>query len=141
MRITLSPLCATVRSFGMALAVVASAVLAPVPAQAQTQTQTPSAAPAASSAPAKPAAHAGRKPASAHQGAMDLHAPPLGHIYPRSELQYILADTSDPDSAEEVSVKGAKAVVPVPLGQLQAIPWAILHPTQAWRVFTPLEQP
>jgi hypothetical protein len=111
----------------------------PVPALAQA----PSATPAASSAPAKATPQSTHKntPPTA-QVRMDLKAPPLEHIYPRSELQYILAeDVSDAEAAQEVSVKGAKYLVPVPAGQFQAIPWALMHPTQAWRVFTPLEQP
>jgi hypothetical protein len=31
--------------------------------------------------------------------------------------------------------------MPVPRSQFQAIPWALMHPTQAWRVFTPVEGP
>jgi hypothetical protein len=125
---------------GTWLAALAAAVIAPCSVLAQ---GTPSVtAPAASSAPAKPAHAAKKAPGATERGAMDLRAPPLSHIYPSKELQYILAmDSSEADSAEEVSVKGSKYLVPVPLGQLQAIPWAILHPTQAWRVFTPLERP
>jgi hypothetical protein len=107
-------------------------------AQAQAQSATP----AASSAPAKPSPQSTHKTTPpVARGKMDLKAPALDRIYPRSELQYILAEESDADSAQEVSVKGAKYSTPVPAGQLQAIPWALMHPTQAWRVFTPLEQP
>jgi hypothetical protein len=95
--------------------------------------------PAAASAPAaKPTKAAATKPASS----MDLQAPPLNHVIPRSELQYIMAPDDVEDSATEVRVKGAKQVVTVPGApgnQLQAIPWALIHPTQAWRIFTPLE--
>jgi hypothetical protein len=121
------------------VAVLATAALAPLCVRAQGAA---SAAPA-SSAPAR-LAHAVKKkaPVAAERSALDLRAPPLSHIYPSRELQYILAvDTSDADSAQEISVSEAKYVAPVPMGQLQAIPWAILHPTQAWRVFTPLEAP
>lgn len=142
MRVVSSSMRATCTSFGSAWAVVAMTALAQLPARAQSQNVTPGVAPAVSSAPARPVAHGSRKVSPMPRSALDLHAPPLSHIYPRSELQYILAvDGSDADSAQEVSVKGAKYRTPVPMGQLQAIPWAILHPTQAWRVFTPLEQP
>lgn len=140
---------------GSVLAVLATAALAqlPAPAQAQAQTLTAAAAAAPSavpaSAPAKSATHTKKTSVAtqpqppAQPVAMDLHAPPLDHIYPRGELQYILAmDSSDSDAdAQEVSVKGAKYVTPVPVGQFQAIPWALMHPTEAWRVFTPVEQP
>ncbi len=48
------------------------------------------------------------------------------------------------ESETEVSVTGSRAAINVPVtpgNQLLAIPWALLHPTQAWRVFTPIEQP
>ena len=128
-----SPLCA---------AVLLSAALAQAPGWVQAQSQSP-ATPAASSAPAKAAAHvAGKKAATPPAQRMDLKAPPLSHIYPREQLQYILAvDNNDADSAQEVSVKGEKYLMPVPNSQLQAIPWALMHPTEAWRVFTPIESP
>jgi hypothetical protein len=125
-------------------AVLLTAVLAQAPAlvRAQSQAPTPSASPAASSAPAKAATHAPKPANPAQRTTMDLQAPPLSHIYPRQQLQYILAiDASDSDDAEEVSVKGEKYLMPVPNGQFQAIPWALMHPTQAWRVFTPVEPP
>jgi len=111
-------------------------------ALAQAQTPAPSAA-SASSAPAT--AHAARRAAPTTAAPLDLHAPPLSHIYSSSELRYILApDETADDSATEVSVKGTRYSTPVPGApgnQLQAIPWALLHPTQAWRIFTPLETP
>ena len=107
--------------------------------QAAAQTSTPA------SAPLARAAAPGRNGAAVARAPLDLHAPPLSHIYPSSELRYILAvDASNPDDTTEVSVKGSRYVVQVPGvpgNQLQAIPWALLHPTQAWRIFTPLEAP
>jgi hypothetical protein len=130
-----SPLC---------VAVLLGAALAQAPPLVQAQSQTPGAAPAASSAPAKPAAHAAGKKVSTPpaRASLDLKAPPLSHLYPREQLQYILAvDSTDADDTQEVSVKGEKYLMPVPTNQFQAIPWAVMHPTQAWRVFTPLEAP
>ena len=126
-------------------AVLLSAVLAQAPAHAQAQTPaTPAAstARAASSAPAKVAAHAAPKTTAPQRSTLDLQAPPLSHIYPREQLQYIMAiDSADADDAQEVNVKGEKYLMPVPRSQFQAIPWALMHPTQAWRVFTPVEGP
>jgi hypothetical protein len=130
-----SPLCA---------AVLLTAVLTPalVRAQSQAPTPTPSATPAASSAARKAATHAPKQASPAQRSTMDLQAPPLSHIYPRQQLQYILAiDNSEVDDAQEVSVKGEKYLMPVPKSQFQAIPWALMHPTEAWRVFTPIEEP
>jgi hypothetical protein len=120
------------RQLVAALTLLAGAALA--------QAQTPSAsAPAANVAVRARSAAAARPP-------LDLHAPPLNHIYPSAELRYILAveDPSVDDDTMEVSVKGTKYAVRVPGvpgNQLQAIPWAIVHPTQAWRIFTPLVEP
>jgi hypothetical protein len=132
-----SPLCA---------AVLLTAALAQAPALVQAQTPaataTASTARAASSAPAKVAAHAAPKPLAPQRATLDLQAPPLSHIYPREQLQYIMAiDSADADDAQEVNVKGEKYLMPVPRSQFQAIPWALMHPTQAWRVFTPIEAP
>jgi hypothetical protein len=103
------------------------------------QAQTPAA--ATSSAPAK--AHATKAPrANARQ--LDLKAPPLNHVYSASQLRYMMAYDPDDMSDSEVSVKGSKAAVNVPVtpgNQLLAVPWALLHPTQAWRVLTPIESP
>jgi hypothetical protein len=110
------------------LAVAAIAILGIPCAQAQHATQVASSAPVAGKSTPR---------------ALDLKAPPLNHVMPRAELRYILAnEDADAELPTEVSVKGTKIVV-VPGGpgnQLQAIPWAILHPTQAWRIFTPLEE-
>ena len=131
MHLIRSPLCA---------AVLLTVALTQAPALVQAQT--PSAAPAAASAPAKVAPHAARKASPGPHSTLDLHAPPLSHIYSRGQLQYILAvDSSDTDDAQEVSVKGEKYLMPVPKSQFQAIPWALMHPTEAWRVFTPIEAP
>jgi hypothetical protein len=124
-------------------AVLLTAALTQAPyVTAQTATATPSAAPAGASAPAKVATHVARKPSAPQRSTLDLQAPPLSHIYPREQLQYIMAiDSSDADDAQEVNVKGEKYLLPVPHSQFQAIPWALMHPTQAWRVFTPIEAP
>ncbi|HEY6457097.1 MAG TPA: hypothetical protein VIY90_17615 [Steroidobacteraceae bacterium] len=122
-------------------AVLAIATLGMAHAQAQSSARVTSSAPATASAKAiAPRKNSG----AAARGALDLHAPPLNHIMPSAQLRYILAnDDADADSPAEVSVKGTKTVVVpgAPGNQLEAIPWAILHPTQAWRIFTPLEQP
>jgi hypothetical protein len=126
-----------------AFAVLAMATLAMSQAQAQSPAQVTSSAPAA--AAAKPAVPSGKRAgAPAAHEPLDLHAPPLNHIMPSAELRYIMAnDDSDADLPTEVSVKGTKTVVVpgAPGNQLQAIPWALVHPTQAWRIFTPLQQP
>jgi hypothetical protein len=124
-----------------AIAVLAMAALCMTHAQAQSPAPGTSSAPAAA---AKAPAHPGKGSGAAARGKLDLHTPPLSQVMPNSQLRYIMAnDDADADSATEVSVKGTKTVIVpgAPGNQLQAIPWAIFHPTQAWRIFTPLEQP
>jgi hypothetical protein len=107
-------------------------------AQAQAPTPTTNSAPHATVA----RTHAAK--ASRPSQPLDLHAPALNRIYTRKQLSYILAYDPDDLSDTEVSVKGSRAAVNVPVtpgNQLLALPWALLHPTQAWRVFTPIEQP
>jgi hypothetical protein len=126
---------------GTVFAVLAGAALSQADAQsaAATSSSAPARSPAVSAAPG---VHGSKKQGATARAPLDLHAPPLSHIYPSSELRYILAaNDSSTDSDTEVSVKSSKAVVRVPGApgnQLQAIPWAIVHPTQAWRIFTPL---
>ncbi|HTY50957.1 MAG TPA: hypothetical protein VMB48_14805 [Steroidobacteraceae bacterium] len=74
---------------------------------------------------------------------LDLTTPALSRLYTHEELRYILAQPdadADLDDVPDVSVQ-AEHYVAVPMGQFQAIPWAILHPTQAWRIFTPVISP
>jgi hypothetical protein len=136
-----SPMRVTRFLLGTAVAVLATAALTPVDAQNATATtsSSPAGLPVVT---AVPAVHGNNKTRATGRAPLDLSAPPLSHIYPSSELRYILAaDDSSTDSATEVSVKSTKAAVRVPGApgnQLQAIPWAIVHPTQAWRIFTPL---
>jgi hypothetical protein len=123
------------RRVGTTVALLAAASLA----QAQSPT------PASASAPnATPTRSHGVKAARPAARPLDLQAPPLSHIYSQKELRYILAYDPDDESDTEVSVKGSKPAINVPVtpgNQLLALPWALLHPTQAWRVFTPIEQP
>jgi hypothetical protein len=125
-----------------AFAVMAMATLGFTQVQAQGATRAASSAPV--SASAKAAVPSGKSGAVAARGNLDLQTPPLNRIMPKAQLRYILAsEDADAESATEVSVKGTKSVIVpgAPGNQLQAIPWALFHPMQAWRIFTPLEQP
>jgi hypothetical protein len=42
------------------------------------------------------------------------------------------------DEPADVRVQSPRAAPDVPRGMFRAIPWAIMHPTQSWRVLTPL---
>jgi hypothetical protein len=123
-----------IRTSGKLLAALAAVSIAMAQAQTPTTSSSPKAgAPVRKTSPAPAAAR------------LDLSAPPLSRIYPSKELQFIMAYDPDSDDAPgEVSVKGSKQAVVVPGGpgnQFVAIPWALLHPTQAWRVLTPIVEP
>ena len=124
----------TAHLIGITVALWAAASLA----QAQSASST-------SSAPrAMPTRAHGAKASRPAAQPMDLKAPPLNRIFSQKEMRYMLAYDPDDMSDAEVSVKGSKAAINVPVtpgNQLLAFPWALLHPTQAWRVLTPIEQP
>lgn len=54
--------------------------------------------------------------------------------------EQVQALVTEPDTPppEDVTVETTHYETPVPRGQLRAIPWAILHPLQAWRIFAPV---
>jgi hypothetical protein len=62
---------------------------------------------------------------------------------PPSQLQ-TLSERDDTASMPEVSVESVPHQIPAPqdqatapLGAFHAIPWAVAHPSQAWRIITP----
>ena len=73
---------------------------------------------------------------TAPKPALDLRAPPVEQVIPRADLQSMFAD-EDSEDQDYVRVEQSHYRAPVP-GGLLAIPWALLHPTQAWRIFTPV---
>jgi hypothetical protein len=95
--------------------------------------------PAATPAPAKAAAPAPVKAARANQP-LDLRAPPVEHVMPQSQVQGMVTDNSAAQG-EEVRVEQARYGDQPPVGFFQALPWGLMHPTQAWRLFTPVVQP
>jgi hypothetical protein len=53
-----------------------------------------------------------------------------------------LVTEPDPDEdstpPEEVTVHTQHYVEPVPTGAFSAVPWALLHPLEAWRIIAPI---
>jgi hypothetical protein len=77
---------------------------------------------------------------STHQSSqLDLRAPDIHRVFSEAELQQKLQPPDEPQEYEiqETRVEGERQLTPVSIGIL-AIPWAIVHPTQAWRIFTPM---
>jgi hypothetical protein len=49
-----------------------------------------------------------------------------------------LPSAADEAQTAEVTVEGPRPQVPVPDGAFRAVPWALTHPSQAWRIFAPV---
>ena len=74
---------------------------------------------------------------------LNLRAPDITTVYAREEIDRILRLTRDPDTIEEVEVERERAkelpstTPDIPPGILAPF-WALLNPTQAWRILLPL---
>lgn len=72
---------------------------------------------------------------------LDLRPPDITKLITSEQLAQLL-DKLDDENIEEVQVEGAK--VPPPTFTPRVWPaiaapfWALLHPTQAWRIFAPI---
>jgi hypothetical protein len=69
----------------------------------------------------------------------DLRAPPITHVLTASEIETLTVDRDG--DLPDVDVETTRYGVAVPVGFFRALPWAVMHPTQAWRVFTPVTEP
>jgi hypothetical protein len=69
---------------------------------------------------------------------LDLRAPDIRRLVPETELKERLPDEYEMhEQQEQVQVEGTRPEVHVP-GGLMTLPWAVMHPTQAWRIFLPV---
>ncbi len=69
---------------------------------------------------------------------LDLRAPDIHQVFAAADLQRPLDDPEEQLYVQEtVQVEGQRQLTPVSIG-IMAVPWAILHPTQAWRIFMPV---
>jgi hypothetical protein len=68
---------------------------------------------------------------------LDLSAPPISHVMTPEQVQALIAEPDDL-GPEDVMVEENRYQAPVPRGQIQALTWALVHPLQAWRIFTPV---
>lgn len=74
---------------------------------------------------------------------LDLRAPDIHDVWTPQQITRVLASTQDPDVwVESVEVQGFRGThaprTPTVWSGLAAPFWAVLHPTQAWRIFLPL---
>jgi hypothetical protein len=92
--------------------------------------------------PAKaPTAKAGATGDASAKRPLNLNAPDVRTVVPADELKEPLLTNeqiAETQEADTVAVKGNKDLEEAPLG-FGAIWWALNHPSQAWRIFTPVE--
>lgn len=72
---------------------------------------------------------------------LDLRTPDITHLFTSEQLNRILSATFVRDDIEEVEVEGERERLkstPNVWPGLAAPFWAVLNPTQAWRIFAPL---
>lgn len=72
---------------------------------------------------------------------LDLRPPDITKLITREQLAQLLEKLDD-ENIEEVEVEGAKlpptTFTPRVWPSIAAPFWALLHPTQAWRIFAPI---
>lgn len=73
---------------------------------------------------------------------LDLRAPDITELYSEDEIKRFLSRAIDPD-IEEIEVEDARTHEAPPSspevwGAIAAPFWALLHPTQAWRIIAPI---
>jgi hypothetical protein len=79
-----------------------------------------------------------KAPAASPNAPLDLRAPDIHQVFSAADLQRPLDDPEEQLYVQEtVQVEGQRQLAPVSIG-IMAVPWAILHPTQAWRIFMPM---
>jgi hypothetical protein len=73
--------------------------------------------------------------AKTRSASLDLKAPDIRRVVPDVQLH------APPEELEieeqQVQVEGSRPEVYVP-GGIASLPWAVMHPTQAWRIFLPV---
>jgi hypothetical protein len=74
-------------------------------------------------------------PAQARAASLDLKAPDVRRVAP--ETQWSPPLTEPEIEEQQVQVEGTRPEVYVPSG-IASLPWAVMHPTQAWRIFLPV---
>jgi hypothetical protein len=86
---------------------------------------------------------AAAKTAKTNGKKLNLTAPDVSTVVPEQELKEPLQNpdqVTEVQEAQTVSVKTNEGVPPDVPGGLGAIWWAVVHPSQAWRIVTPAEK-
>jgi hypothetical protein len=79
-----------------------------------------------------PAASNGTKPA------LDLDPPPIELVFTPQQIEDLTAEHQDEPMLEDVTVTKPVYEAPIPVGTFRALPWALMHPLQAWKILMPI---
>jgi hypothetical protein len=72
--------------------------------------------------------------AKAKTASLDLKAPDIRRVVPEVELR----QPDEPQEVQQVQVESTRPdEIYAPAG-IASLPWAVMHPTQAWRIFMPV---
>lgn len=74
--------------------------------------------------------------AKTQTASLDLKAPDIRRVVPEVQLHAPAEETVDIEE-QQVQIEGTRPEVYVP-GGIASLPWAVMHPTQAWRIFLPV---
>jgi hypothetical protein len=74
--------------------------------------------------------------AKTQTASLDLKAPDIRSLVPEVQLRDSSTDEETLE-VQQVQVEGTRPEVYVP-GGIASLPWAVMHPTQAWRIFLPV---
>jgi len=86
-----------------------------------------------------PTGASSKPPQSATQKRLDLRIPSITELYTPEQLEAMLGNTRSDGDLEEVEVPGRRVqFTPDVWGGLGAPVWALLNPTQAWRIIAPI---
>jgi hypothetical protein len=70
---------------------------------------------------------------------LDLSAPPVERVLTPEQVRSFVTEPEDDGAPpQDVTVASPHYLEPVPNGPFVALPWALLHPLQAWRIFAPI---
>jgi hypothetical protein len=77
-------------------------------------------------------------PSHANGARLDLKAPDIRRVVSEVELRQRLDEPYElREQQEQVQVEGSRPDPYLPVG-IASLPWAVMHPTQAWRILLPV---
>jgi hypothetical protein len=61
-------------------------------------------------------------------------------LTPEQVQSFIAEPDENAPTPDDVTVDQPHYAEPVPTGAFAALPWALLHPLEAWRIFAPITE-